>query len=119
MAPDSVTRKVWTLVCTSCCAGWPMTVDHGECKLCGGELELRGYYTVIDLPKGTDNMGMVERRTAQVKALADCKDDEARRIIQEFTDRVATPEEQPLDAYSPGRIVEWWRREHATEPRRW
>lgn len=113
MAPDTVTRKVWTLVCTSCCAGWPSDVDHGVCKLCGGDLELRGYFTVIDLPKGTDSMGLVERRTAQVKALADCDDEQARRIIQEYTDKVGIPDNPPAA------ILEWWRREHATEPRRW
>lgn len=40
---------VFTLVCTSCCAGWPTNVDHGQCQLCGGELELRGEVTVLDM----------------------------------------------------------------------
>lgn len=52
MSTEARHTIAYTLVCTSCCAGWPTDVDHGTCKHCGGDLELRGVVHVFDLKEG-------------------------------------------------------------------
>ena len=62
---------------------------------------------------------LVERRTGQLMAIGDVDREAARRMLQEFIEQVVQTDVYPLEEYTPGRILEWWRRRHATEPRKW
>lgn len=62
---------------------------------------------------------LLERRTLQVQALADTDRETASQIIREFMEQVVQTNIYPFGHYTPTTIVDWWRRQHATEPRRW
>ncbi len=62
---------------------------------------------------------LVERRVAQIQVITGLERPEAEAMLREFCEQVVRTDIYPLEDYTPLRIVEWYRRRHATVPRPW
>lgn len=61
---------------------------------------------------------LCERRVAQIRAIMDTDEATARRVLDAFRENVVRVDVYPLSDYTASRMVEWYRRRLATEPRR-
>jgi predicted amidophosphoribosyltransferase len=46
--------KVYSVCCIFCHAGWNRDTPGGICPRCGRDLQTRGTYVVIDIPKSPE-----------------------------------------------------------------
>lgn len=61
---------------------------------------------------------LCERRVAQIRAIMDTDEVTARQVLDAFRENVVRVDVYPLSDYTASRMVEWYRRRLATEPRR-
>lgn len=61
---------------------------------------------------------LCERRVAQIRAIMDTDEATARQVLDAFRENVVRVDVYPLSDYTASRMVEWYRRRLATEPRR-
>lgn len=61
---------------------------------------------------------LCQRRVAQIRAIMDTDEATARQVLDAFRENVVRVDVYPLSNYTASRMVEWYRRRLATEPRR-
>lgn len=61
---------------------------------------------------------LCQRRVAQIRAIMDTDEATARQVLDAFRENVVRVDVYPLSDYTASRMVEWYRRRLATEPRR-